>query len=132
MKDEVEVLKIVNKKGAAQVALGGLLGFSLFWITSHHKSPVNRRLPYKKIKNVHYTPELRIARKDKHYHLHHWAIFSATYVPLILARKKRVFGSKVLHGFFIGSILQGLTYKDRFKFIKEPYKEVLKAVEDEK
>lgn len=44
MKDEVEVLKKVNKKGVAQVALGGLLGFSLFWITSHHRSPVNQEV----------------------------------------------------------------------------------------
>ena len=108
-----------------EVALGGLLGFSFFWLTSHHKSPVSRRLPSRRIKNVHIwssehslhnTPEIRIARKDKHYHVHHWAIFGVSYLPLLLMRRK--IRSKLLHGFFIGSILQGLTYKDRFNFIK--------------
>jgi len=121
MRDEVKVLERVNKKGVAEVVLGGALGFALFWLTSHNSSPVNKRMPYKKIKNVHYSPEIRISSKGKDYHLHHWAIFGASYIPLVLGRKRKVLGSKILHGFFLGSIIQGLTYKDRFKFIKEPH-----------
>lgn len=61
-------------------------------------------------------PNIKIERQDKQYHLHHWAIFSASYLPLLLMRRRMKW--KIIHGFFIGSILQGLTYNDRFKFIK--------------
>lgn len=40
----------LNKKDALGTLVGGVLGFSLFWITSHHKSPVKRKLPLKNIK----------------------------------------------------------------------------------
>lgn len=106
----------VNKRGLAEVAIGGLLGFSFFWLTSHQKSPVNKRLPAKKYKNFHYSPNIKIERKDRHFHMHHWTIFGISYLPLILMRRR--IRSKLLHGFFIGSIIQGLTYKDRFKFVK--------------
>lgn len=65
---------------------------------------------------MHYLPHLKIERKDRHYHLHHWAIFGISYLPVLLLRRK--IRSKLVHGFFIGTILQGLMYKDRFKFIK--------------
>lgn len=113
----------IKKIGAADVAevfLGALAGFSVFWLASHQKSPVHRRLPTKRYKNIHYSPHLKIERKDKHYHLHHWTIFGLSYLPLFLARRKRILRSKLLHGFFLGTILQGLTYKDRFKFVKQP------------
>lgn len=48
--------------------------------------------------------------------MHHWAVFGASYLPLLFMRRR--FRSKLLHGFFIGSIMQGLTYRDRFKFVK--------------
>lgn len=97
--------------------VGGVAGFSLFWITSHQNSPVKKRLPTKKVKRVHVFPNIRVEfSKDRHAHLHHWVIFSASYVLL----RKRVRKSSTLHGFLIGSILQGLTYKDRFKFVKQP------------
>jgi len=124
-------MAVINKKGLAEVALGGLLGFSLFWLTSHpQKSPVRRKLPARKYRSIHYLPEIRIERKDKHYHLHHWAIFGISYLPLLLLRRR--IKSRLLHGFFIGSILQGLTYKDRFKFVKPLGDFAGKPVVDEK
>ncbi|MEX2012780.1 MAG: hypothetical protein WD967_00080, partial [Candidatus Levyibacteriota bacterium] len=65
----------INKKGVTEVALGGILGFSFFWLTSHHRSPVHKRIPEKKYRSVHYLPHVKIERKDRHYHVHHWAIF---------------------------------------------------------
>lgn len=106
----------IDKKGVTEVALGGILGFSFFWLTSHQRSPVHRKLPAKKYRNVHYLPHVKIERKDRHYHMHHWAIFGASYLPLIVLRRR--IKSKWLHGFFIGSMVQGLTYRDRFKFVK--------------
>lgn len=106
----------INKKGITEVALGGLLGFSFFWITSNHKSPVHKRLPARKYRSVYYFPHLKIERKDRHYHLHHWAIFGISYLPILVGRRR--VRQRWVHGFFIGSILQGLTYGDRFQFIK--------------
>jgi hypothetical protein len=77
---------------------------------------VRRKLPAKHYKNLHYLPEIKIEHKDKHYHMHHWAIFGISYLPLLLLRRKMKLS--MLHGFFIGSIIQGLTYSDRFQFVK--------------
>ncbi len=115
-------MKVSNKKGIAETLIGLVLGFSFFWLTSHpEKSPVRRKIPAKRYKNLHYLPEIKIEHKDRHYHLHHWAIFGISYLPLLLLRKRAKLN--ILHGFFIGSILQGLTYHDRFKFIK-PLEEI--------
>lgn len=111
------------------MGLGSIVGFALFWLTSHQKSPVNRRLPAKRYKSVHYSPHIKIERQNKHYHLHHWAIFGLLYLPLLLVRKK--VRSNILHGFFIGTIIQGLTYKDRFEFVK-PLIELLPEPKAEK
>lgn len=112
------IIKIKNISEVSKIALGTIVGFSLFWITSHHKSPVNKRLPAKRYKNVHYMPHIKIEKSEKHYHIHYWVIFIISYMPVFLLRKQ--IKSKVLHGFFFGSILQGLTYKDRFVFVKKP------------
>ncbi len=123
-------MAVINKKGLAEVALGGLLGFSLFWLTSHQKSPVNKRLPKKRVRSLHYSPRIIVERNDKHYIMHHWTLFGISYLPLLLLRRK--IKSRLLHGFFIGSILQGLTYKDRFKFVKPLGDFAGKQVADEK
>lgn len=107
----------------AKLALGGGVGFLLFWLTSHPRSRVHKRLPAKKIKNVHVLPRIQIQHKNREYHLHHWLNLSSLYL-LLLLKRRRVLRSKVVHGFFLGSILQGLTYKDRFKIIKKPILEL--------
>lgn len=105
-----------EKRDALEAALGAVLGFVLFWVTSHNSSPVNKKLPVKKYKKVHYSPHIKIERKNNHLHLHHWAIFGVSYLPLLALRRR--FKLNLLHGFFIGSVIQGLTYKDRFEFVK--------------
>lgn len=106
----------LEKKDALETAIGAVLGFSFFWLTSHGSSPVNKRLPTKKYKKVHYSPHIKLEKGDKHYHLHHWAIFGVSYFPLLALRRR--FKLNLLHGFFLGSVIQGLTYKDRFEFVK--------------
>lgn len=114
MKKVSGFIKDINVWEVIKIALGGLLGFSFFWLTSHHKSPVYKKLPARKYRNVHYLPHVKIERSDRHYHIHHWVIFSISYLPLFLLRNK--IKSRLLHGFFIGTIVQGLTYADRFTF----------------
>ncbi|HSW96219.1 MAG TPA: hypothetical protein VLF89_00170 [Candidatus Saccharimonadales bacterium] len=101
-------------KNSALIVTGIGVAFATFWITSHPKSKVHRALPNKKYKSLQVLPHVKIVTKDKTYHFHHWLTFSVLYWRLFL--KKQVFTSKLLHGMMLGSIFQGLTYKDRFRF----------------
>jgi len=99
---------------STKIAIGAGIGFGIFWLTSHPRSKLHCKLPRKKYKNIQLIPQIQFTRKDKVYHFHHWVIFSSLYLKYFL--KSRKFRSKILHGIMLGSILQGLTYKDRFKF----------------
>ena len=101
-------------RNSVLVAAGASVAFSIFWLTSHPKSKVHKTLPKKKYKNFHILPNVKIVTDEKTYHLHHWATMSVLYWTLFLKKKK--FRSKFLHGIMLGSIVQGLTYKDRFSF----------------
>lgn len=112
--------KIVNDpllNDIANVAIGAAAGFALFWIASHKRSPIHQKLPVKKIKNLSLLPHIKISRKEKDLHLHHWFNMGAVYM-LLYWKKRNVLGNKLLNGFLVGSILQGLSYEDRFSFIK--------------
>ena len=110
----------------AKLGLGIAGGFALFWFASHPtKSPLRKKLPVKKFKNVYLLPEIKIERKDKHIHFHHWLNISAVYV-LLYWKKRHVLENKLLSGFLVGSILQGLSYEDRFSFIYKPEEKLLK------
>ncbi len=107
-----KVIKKEHARDAGKFLAGAISGFSFFAVSSHRKSPIYKMLPNRKIKNISYFPNIKIQKKNKHYHIHHWMIFSALYAPFILIKRLR---SKLLHGLIIGSIIQGLTYKDRFR-----------------
>ncbi|GDX61776.1 hypothetical protein LBMAG33_0860 [Candidatus Levyibacteriota bacterium] len=102
-------------KASGKLFLGGLAGFLFFTLTSHPKSIVHKKLPNKQVKRISVFPHIKVHSKDRHLHLHHWFNFSILYAFLLAIksiRKKNPF----LHGLFLGSIVQGLSYKDRFKF----------------
>jgi hypothetical protein len=96
-----------------ETAIGGVLGFSLFTLTSHPKSPLNRKIPSRTVWRFHITPEVKVRLRNSFLHFHHWLIFGAIYV-FIQTTEKAVLHSDVVQGFVIGSIAQGLTYEDRF------------------
>lgn len=100
-------------KNSLLIGAGAALAFVVFRMTSHPTSKVHKALPSKNFKNLHVLPHVKIVTKDKTYHLHHWMTFSLLYWRLFL--KKKMFRSKLLHGMMLGSIFQGLTYKDRFQ-----------------
>ncbi len=91
-----------------------LVGILISWVLSHPSSPAKKRLPSKSARNVHYFPNLKIHRETHYYHIHHWMYFGALFL-LIVSIRKRFRGDRIIEGFFLGLILQGLTYKDRFK-----------------
>lgn len=99
-----------------ETLFGGILGFSLFTLTSHPKSPVGKRIPQRKIKNIQISPEIKFEISDRFVHIHHWVLFTSLY--LITNTTEKVFlHSDVVQGFMLGSIAQGLTYEDRFMLI---------------
>lgn len=110
----------VDLNEVAKVAIGGFLGYLFFVLTSHPNSKVHGKLPQKKIKNIQVFPNIKIARKDKEYHLHHWMNLSSLYL-FLLFKKRRMLRSKYLNGFFVGGILQGLSYDDRFKIRRKSH-----------
>lgn len=114
----IKCMGTISKK-ALKVALGATAAFSLFTIISHPRSKIYKNIPRVKVKNVDVLPNLRIKRKEKIYHIHHWLYWSSLYAYLLL-RKKRILKKTFLHGFIVGGILQGLAYKDRFKVIHKP------------
>ena len=108
----------VNLRDSLEFLAGGIAGFALFLLTSHDRLPVKGRFPARKVKRLQVLPNVKVELKDdKHVHLHHWTLLGSLYVPYLIFRKK--IRSKILHGFLLGGIVQGLTYKDRFTFIKK-------------
>lgn len=99
-----------------ETILGGVVGFSFFTLTSHPKSPVNKRIPPKKILNLHITPEIKVLLRNRFIHLHHWLIFTSIYF-VAQTSEKAFLQSDMIQGFMLGSIAQGLTYEDRFMLI---------------
>lgn len=96
-----------------ETILGGVLGFSLFSLTSHPDSPLGRKLPAKKVWLFHVTPEVKLRLRNTFVHFHHWLIFLGFYI-FIQTTEKAFLNSDIVQGFMVGSIAQGLTYEDRF------------------
>lgn len=97
-----------------KVLLGAGFGFFFFLLTSHPQSKLKKSIPEKKYKKISILPNIQYQHKNYIYHFHHWLVLSICYIPLMKSKKIRQ--SHILHGLFLGSILQGLLYKDRFHF----------------
>lgn len=106
--------------------LGAAVGFSAAWLISHPKSRVKRNLPQKNVKGFQVFPNIRLVKENKIYRFHHWMVLASLYFPL-LWKKGNFLKYKLLHGMVIGSILQGLSFKDRFNII---YSQTQKAIQE--
>ena len=104
------------------IILGGSMGIATSWMFSAPKSPIKLKLPETEVKNVEILPNLKIRRRNHVYHVHHWVYISFFYASLFVFRKPFT-GKRFIHGFVLGLIVQGLTYKDRFS-LKYPHKEL--------
>lgn len=110
-----------------KLAIGALAGFSIGWILSHQKSNVKKKLPEKKIKSLQILPNIKLERKDKVYHFHHWMVLSSFYFPLLI-KKGNFLKHKFLHGVVLGGIVQGLSFKDRFNIIYKKTQEAVNSI----
>ena len=99
-----------------ELIVGSLVSFSVLHYTTHPRSRVNKRIPSLKLFNFQVAPRINLAFKQRVIHLHHWLLLS----PLFAFSQTGDHGlmsAGVIKGVLIGGIIQGLMYRDRFKFI---------------
>ena len=102
----------------AKLLLGIGLGYALSHHFSHPDGRARKHVPLIRVKNIQITPNLLIATKNKNWHIHHWTYLPIFYIPL-LAILRPLLKKHWLHGFVLGGIVHGLTFKDRFTFGKK-------------
>lgn len=110
----METVGLINKK--VRFLTGALVGFGLFWLTSHSQSPVHKRIPARKVRAFHILPHIKVIFRKRVIHFHHWFNLSLLYAILFVI-KRDIIKQHALSGLFVGSILQGLLYKDCFSFV---------------
>ena len=89
--------------------------FSFFADSPKDLKSKKHRLPLLKYKNIEFSPYVRIHIRKKTYHLHHW--ITLTVITGITFLWTDSFSHYLLlKAAGIGGIIQGLRYKDRFKF----------------
>lgn len=106
-------------KDIMQLFASGTAGFSLFFLTSHPRSPLRRRLPTKKVGKIHVLPSIRMTVRNKDIHFHHWFNLAVLYL-ILLGTSSKFVQHEVLQGFLLGGIVQGLTFKDCFRIVHPP------------
>ncbi len=109
-----------------ETIISGVASFFLFQITTHPKSKINKKIPRVKISRFSFAPRFTFEAKNRVFHLHHWMLFT----PILVFTQTRGTGilqSDLLHGFLLGTIVQGLLYRDRFKVVSR-YEEFEKRV----
>lgn len=91
-------------------ALSFIIGYYLFLVFSHPEKK-KHKIPAIKYKNIEILPNCRIHFRSKTYHFHHWLILSVFVTGFFMVFD----GMPLVKGVAFGGILQGLSYKDRFK-----------------
>ncbi len=89
-------------------------GYFFALLISHPEKKKNK-LPHIKIKNLEILPNLRIHYKKTTLHIHHWFFISVLAIASFLLYE-HLFQFIFVKGATLGSIIQGLRYKDRFNF----------------
>lgn len=90
----------------------GLIGFATLSVVTHPRSFIWKRLTNKqfKLKKIQVFPSIRILRKDKIIHFHHWVNFSILLLISALT-SNRFLDNNFTQGFLIGGVLQGLSLR---------------------
>lgn len=98
-----------------EAILSGIVSFTILHFMSHPSSRFNKSMPSARYKRFSLSPRFSFEAKNKIFHLHHWMVFGL----ILLATQifdTRFIPPNILYGFLLGGILQGLMYKDSFKF----------------
>jgi hypothetical protein len=93
-----------------------VIGYYVFLLLSHPEKK-HHKVPRLRFGNVQVLPNFKIHRKNSIYHIHHWFILTIVVaVGLFIYEGIRSPIASLFHGVAFGGILQGLRFKDRFKF----------------
>lgn len=106
-----------------EAIIGGIVSFIAVTIFFHPKSKVNKKLPEKRIKNFQIAPRVNFSVRNKVIHIHHWFYLIPVFVFV------NNLNWDIARGVVLGGIVQGLFFKDRFKFIykKDEYNATIKS-----
>ncbi len=96
-----------------------IIGFLIFYVLTHPRSFVHRKLPKLKIKGFQLSPSVTVTIKGKIYHIHHWLGFSIILVVSIFVNTG-VLSLIFTKGVLSGGIVQGIFTPQSFRII---YKE---------
>lgn len=96
-----------------EASLATILGIGAYTIFTHPKYQ-KKRVPKIKAGRLQVLPNLKIKLKNQTIHLHHWILLSA--ILGFLNHMAHGLDNFIFVKFFtLGGIIQGLTYKDRFR-----------------
>ena len=99
------------------LGIGGILfGYSITRIFSHPGHQINKMIPSVCLKAVEFLPRLRVKLKQHIIHIHHWIFLSLIFASLLYFTSSFT-QFLIVKSFCIGGIVQGFTYKDRFKIL---------------
>jgi hypothetical protein len=98
--------------------VSSILGFFLNRLISKPNAKINKHLPNIKIKIFQFCPSIKINIGNRTIHIHHWLSYSFL---LVITITFGVGGGLLdflfIKGFFLGGIVQGLTFPDWKKII---------------
>jgi len=98
---------------------GLIFGFGLSKFLTDPKSTLSKKIPKLNLLFIEILPRLKIKLKNSVLHIHHWIFlsFALAFLLYITASFTQLL---IIKGLFLGGILQGFTFKDRFHIIIRP------------
>ena len=87
-----------------------------YFLSSYMSHPArkNSKLPRIKIKNIEILPNFKVHFRKKTIWLHHWMLFSVIVAGLLFVYEG-AHNLVFLKGAFLGCVIEGLRYPDRFR-----------------
>lgn len=93
-----------------------IIGYLIFYVLTHPRSVINKRLPKLKIKALQLFPSVTLTISGKVYHMHHWLGFGIILVISIFF-DSGILASLFTKGILSGGIIQGVFTPQSFKLI---------------
>jgi len=93
------------------LGISSIAGLLLNHVFTHPQSKLNNKLPHIKIKGVQICPYLEIKLKTKSIRVHHWLTYSILLI-ITISFGGSIFNNVITNGYFIGAIVQGLSFPD--------------------
>lgn len=106
--------------GWISLLLSTITGFIASYLISHPKA-LHKKLPTFKLKSLEVLPNVKFKTHSYEIHIHHWLIAMVVYITFTFYPGNLLESHLFLQGIIFGLFGQGLTYSDRFIFVKKKY-----------